>query len=157
LLRGRRVPEATIWSAYLAEGRTMPGNQFSSTDASLEQLEQILWERKGMSLTLYKTASPETSAEYPEFYDLTLKTVRAWGKVENYLIIIHGWWDENDNEVKEERQVLNTAGNDAFSSYADAFQQFTHYKQQFANDGFVHAFSKDMLNGNDVYEFIGPS
>ena len=110
-----------------------------------------------MSLTLYKTASPESSAEYPEFYELTLKTVRARGKAEDYLIITHGWWDEKDKEPKEERQVLNTAGSDAFPNYADAFQQFKHYKQRYANDGFVHAFSRDMLTGKEVYEFIGPS
>jgi hypothetical protein len=110
-----------------------------------------------MSLTLYKTASPETSAEYPEFYDLTLKTLRGWGKVEHYLIIIHGWWDEKDKQVKEERPVLNTAGSDAFSNWADAFQQFKLYKKRYASEGFVHAFTRNMLTGEEVYEFIGPS
>ena len=110
-----------------------------------------------MPLPLYKTASPETSTEYPEFYELTLKTERVWGKVENYLVITHGWWDEKDKEAKEEKQILNTIRNDAFPTYADAFQQFKDYKQRYANNGFVHAFSKDMLTGKDVYELIEPS
>jgi hypothetical protein len=110
-----------------------------------------------MSLTLYKTASPATSVEYPEFYELTLKTVREWGKVEDYLIITHGWWDEKDKEAKEERQVLNTAGSDVFTNSSDAFRQFQHYKRSYAGNGFVHAFSRDMLTGEEVYEFIGPA
>lgn len=110
-----------------------------------------------MPLTLYKTASPETSAEYPEFYELTLKTRRGWGKVEDCLIITHGWWDEKEKAAKEERQVLNTVGNDAFSKYADAYEMFKHYMQSFASNGFVHAFSRDMVTGKEVYEFIGSS
>jgi hypothetical protein len=107
-----------------------------------------------MSLTLYKTASPETSFQYPEFYELSLKTKRSWGKTEEYIVIHHGWWDEQDKKVKEETQVLNTVGNDVFQNSADAFQQFTQYKQNYAKNGFVHAFTKDMSNGKDVYELI---
>jgi hypothetical protein len=107
-----------------------------------------------MSLTLYKTASPETSVDYPEFYELSLKTNRSFGKKEEYIVIRHGWWDEQDQNAKEDTQVLNTVGNDLFPSYTDAFQQFAHYKQQYAKNGFVHSLTKDMLTGKDVYELI---
>ena len=109
-----------------------------------------------MGLTLYKTASPETSAEYPEFYELSLKANRRWGKKEDYIVIRHGWWDEQDQKPKEELQIINTVGNDLFLNNDDAFQQFTHYKQSYAKNGFIHSFTKDMLTGKDVYELIEP-
>jgi hypothetical protein len=106
-----------------------------------------------MHLTLYKTASPTAVDEY---YELTLKTKRSWGKTEEYLEINHGWWDAQKKESKKDLEILNTLGTDAFPTFTDALQQLNHYKQYYARNGFVHAFSKDVLTNKDEHELIKP-
>jgi hypothetical protein len=109
-----------------------------------------------MTWTLYKTASPETSVDYPEFYELSLKARRGAGKVEYQVVITHGWWDDKNKEIKEEVQVLNTGASDGLQTYSEACQQYTQQKQHFARNGFIHAFSIEIPSGRAIYELIAP-
>jgi hypothetical protein len=59
-------------------------------------------------------------------------------------------------ESKKGLEILNTLGTDAFPTFTDALQQLNHYKQYYARNGFVHAFSKDVLTNKDEHELIKP-
>lgn len=109
-----------------------------------------------MVWTLYKTRSPEASADYPEFYELSLKTRRGAGKIEHYIVIIHGWWDDLEKGIKQEVTILNADPGEGFPNYADAVRQYLVQKQHFARNGFVHAFTTEIPSGESLYEFVAP-
>ena len=109
-----------------------------------------------MLWTLYKVRSPETSVDFPEFYELLLKSGRGFGKVEFHINITHGWWDEEAREIKHEVRVLKTGTGEGFRSYAEAHKMYGQQKRHYAGNGFVHAFSVEIPSGKSIYEALAP-
>jgi hypothetical protein len=106
--------------------------------------------------TLYKSATPQSSIQEAEYYELSIRPVPGTGPMKFQVIEMHGWWDDQTKQVIHHVDSLNPADGEDYLSFEQALQRIEHQKRYLARNGFVHSFSIEIPSGKTLYELIEP-